>query len=410
VALERAWSRVRENGARSRRDETRDIIREFDAHSRRRLTHIANELKERRFEFAPQTGFVKRKDGKGRPLVVGPVPNRIVQRAILDQLLSFPDVRALHETTWSFGGVPGRDRRAAFREFFNALENGARWYARSDISNFFGNIPREPVMHWVRERVRDPEFVELFGSAIEVNLANLDTLGDDAMLFPLEDGVAQGSPLSPIVGNVLLNEFDRRMNERGIVCLRYIDDFLILGREQRSVLKAFESAQRMLKALSPNLYAYDPRLSESKKATFGLIEGGVDFLGCTLHPGQAMPSRSARRAFMASLDRKLTHGLGMLQLAATTEGTRVPRKRLAQIISDLDNVSRGWIDAVRFCTDASIRDDLDHKIDERLARFDIAVRRLLRGATPAARRRIRGLQLLADRPYEPIVTAKGTVI
>ena len=92
-----------------------------------------------------------------------------------------------------------------------------------------------------------PNFLELFERATQTTLANLAHLGEDAGLFPVADkGVAQGSPLSPLIGNILLREFDANMNGRGIVCVRYVDDFVMLGPSPSILMKAFARAQAEL--------------------------------------------------------------------------------------------------------------------------------------------------------------------
>src|SRR3990172_4979806 len=85
--LHGAWSKVRENGLRSLSKDTREKVRAFDTEAYRHLRRIEDQLRNRRFVFQPQFGVVVRKPRKKpRPLVVGPIPNRIVQRAILDVL------------------------------------------------------------------------------------------------------------------------------------------------------------------------------------------------------------------------------------------------------------------------------------------------------------------------------------
>src|SRR5659263_101520 len=80
-----SWRKVRENGLRSLSKDTREKTKTFDIDSHRYIRRIEDHLRKKIFKFAPQTGIVVRKSGKKpRPLVVSPIPNRIVQRAILD--------------------------------------------------------------------------------------------------------------------------------------------------------------------------------------------------------------------------------------------------------------------------------------------------------------------------------------
>ncbi|WP_458726016.1 reverse transcriptase domain-containing protein [Pseudomonas gregormendelii] len=59
------------------------------------------------------------------------------------------------------------------------------------------------------------------------------------------EGVAQGSPLSPLIANLYLHDFDKTINDGEVTCLRYIDDFLILGKDMGCVDRAFSKAQEL---------------------------------------------------------------------------------------------------------------------------------------------------------------------
>lgn len=112
--------------------------------------------------------------------------------------------------------------------------------------------------------------MNLFERATETSLVNLTRLGDDTALFPLgAEGVAQGSPLSPLIGNILLRKFDAKMNGRGIVCVRYIDDFVLLGPNPSALNKAFANAQAELSRFG--MTAYDPA-TNTEKASLGTVK------------------------------------------------------------------------------------------------------------------------------------------
>ena len=132
--------------------------------------------------------MVPKASGKGtRPLVVAPVANRIVQRAILDVLQSTAPVQAVLDTTTSFGGIKGRDRRKAISFAHHAIRGDHTHYIRSDIKNFFTEIPRKVVREFLAIQLGDDDLARLFLEATSTNLANLEALGDDAERFPLED-------------------------------------------------------------------------------------------------------------------------------------------------------------------------------------------------------------------------------
>jgi hypothetical protein len=295
--LYRAWRRVYENGIISKSIETRNQIKDFSGFALREINRIADHLYKNKFSFAPAIGIPQKRTGKNpRPIVKSPIPNRIVQRSILDVL---QEESAIHQYVFvptSFGSIETRGVTSAVTASYDAMQNGAAWYIRSDIEGFFRQIPREKVLQIISDKLPDPIFNKLLAAAVTTELENLDELGKNAELFPLYDiGVAQGCCLSPLIGNILLHDFDVRMNEGGISCLRYIDDFLILGSSERAVMHAFKKAIRLLG--EHKLRAYNP-LVNRHKAEVGKTEKGFEFLGCDIHPGLIRPAKKSRKRLL----------------------------------------------------------------------------------------------------------------
>ncbi len=185
-------------------------------------------------QFLPAEGLlIPRKGKKPRPLVKSPIPNRIVQRAILEVLQSVLVLESYYKNSTSFGGIKGRKLGVpgAVRAVYESIQSGvAKYYIRSDVDSFFTRIPRSVVLENIGLIIPDKKFKNILEKATHVELDNLAKLGLSASYFPsYEIGVAQGCCLSPLLGNILLEDFDRKLNGRDITCIRYIDDFLILG-------------------------------------------------------------------------------------------------------------------------------------------------------------------------------------
>jgi RNA-directed DNA polymerase len=396
--LQNAWRKVRENGLQSPSNDTREKIRCFDNEAFRKLRQMEDQLREKRFQFEPQIGVAKKRPGKKpRPLVVAEVKNRVVQRAILDVLQRERGIQEILATPTSYGGIKERGVELAVRAVCKAIDLGGRYFLRSDIEGFFTKVPRSLVLDEIARHIDDSDFLELLRRATDTELANLDRLGKDADLFPLDEtGVAQGSPLSPLMGNIFLKDFDREMNGRGITCFRYIDDFILLGPTPSKVRKAFESAQRKLSAFG--MRAYDP-ISERGKAEEGSVEDGFTFLGCQVNRGNLVqPSVEARKKLIQKVRDTLRDGRTGIRVAASGQSERLPRKRYAQALVDVDNIVRGWGHAFSFCTGRMVFRDLDRKIDEMISEFFGYAKNQSFGKGPEIRRRVLGIQLLADTP------------
>lgn len=213
-------------------------------------------------------------------------------------------------------------------------------------------------------------------------------------MFPLgAEGIAQGSPLSPLIGNILLREFDAKMNGRGIVCIRYIDDFVLLGPSPSALRKAFANAQGELSRFG--MTAYDPE-TNTGKASMGRVSDGFEFLGCHIKPGLVQPCRSARQSILDAVDEVYERGRKALKKALTTTGRDVPKQRYAQTEVEIDDILRGWGHAFAFCNGRGVFHDLDRIIDEKRSGFGRFNKQLGESQSPEVRRRLAGVFLLGD--------------
>jgi RNA-directed DNA polymerase len=236
-----------------------------------------------------------------------------------------------------------------------------------------------------------------------VILSNESTLGDNRKVFPINDqGVAQGSPLSPLFGNILLNDFDLRLNGRGISCIRFIDDFVILGKTERSVLQSFQSARILLQGLGLNCHDPFSNTTDAEKASSGKVEDGFVFLGYDLRPGLFQPSRLARQKLEKKVDEHLKYGRWSIGKAKKTGDAFENRQRYIQTLGLLDKVIRGWGDAFAYGNSPNTIGELDHRIDLKLDDFRRWFSKQIEGGDWKTRRRLGGVCLLTDIPTKDL--------
>lgn len=396
--LDAAWRRVRDNGRLSKSKDTQKLIARFAENQHRNLSRVARQLAEHRFKFSPQTGIAKKRPGKKpRPLVVAPIENRIVQRAILDTLQDkVPAVQQVLDTPTSIGGVPGRGTDFAIELVTSAIRDGAHYYIRSDIAGFFTKIPRQRAIDFIADHIEDQPFIDLLTNAIETRLENIAELAEHRDLFPIGDeGVAQGSALSPLLGNIVLRGFDAKLNGRGILCVRFVDDFILLGSDEKPVKKAFESAQQMLSAL--RMHAYAP-WENIGKAHGGPTSGGIDFLGCTINGGLVQPSKAARAELLTRVDSVLGDGKHAIRQALANPTGKLTTQRYIQTLAKLDHMLLGWGHAFSFCNGMQTFTSLDNEIDKRLADFRRFAAKQEQMHKADAWRRVIGVHRLTDTP------------
>lgn len=392
-----AWRKVRSSAIFSSSDEIKREAEDFESRLPDSLIDIQRALSKQAFIFLQQTGVAQKKPGgKSRPLVLAPIPNRIVQRAILDVLqrrVRF--VKRVLGTSTSYGGIPEKRVAMAISDAREAMRAGARFHIRSDIPAFFTKINKDRVLELLRPHLNCEATLKLFEEAIKTDLANIDDLRRKGLaeIFPIGiEGVAQGSPLSPLIANIYLADFDLEMNSDGITCLRYIDDFLLLGATLSDVDKAFN---RSLKVLSKiGLEAYDPR-TDKAKASRGATQKGFDFLGCNVSPGLVQPSEATRKRFRAKLDAEFvaaSHALRYNAQYHDGDGKYAYSSALFRI----DKIILGWGKAFTFCNGTHSMSALDDFISKKLAQLEAEKTAVLAKSDSAAQRRILGVRLLTD--------------
>jgi len=212
---------------------------------------------------SPLLGFVAPKDGSRlRPLAIPTVRDRMAQRAACD-LLS-PAIETLLEDC-SYAYRKGFSRAGAARAIERAYDEGFRYVLDADINSFFDAVewmrlfaklealfPFEPLVRLIEEWIRVPVMFE--GRRIE-----------------RERGLPQGIPVSPLLANLFLDEFDEELLGRDYRLVRFADDFIVLCKDVEAAHQAREDARKALARIGL-------KLNEEKTAVRSFDEG-FSYLG-----------------------------------------------------------------------------------------------------------------------------------
>ncbi|MBI2993626.1 MAG: hypothetical protein HYY48_05550 [Gammaproteobacteria bacterium] len=396
--LDRAWRVIQENGLKSDSRETREDIRQFSIQSRRHLNRLNRQLRTRRFRFEPARGaLVRKKKGKSeRPIVIAPIESRIVQRAILDVVQSIPEIQRTLTAGYNFGGIAGPEFGVppAIAKAVSAGKE-SKYYIKTDIKSFFTAVPRQRAVDLIKAHTFDPQFNALLVEATTTELKDLQSFGDKLRLFPLcDEGVAQGSCLSPLLCNLLLADFDVQMNRRGIICIRYIDDFILFAPSQKAAFKALQYALELLQEMG--LSAYDPRDSnpvEREKSSHGQSIRGFTFLGCDIQQDRIRPTR-AKRSELKQKTRTILHEC--LNSISDPRTALFSRKTSADAILDASRIIRGWGNTYSFCNDERLFHSLDLELQNIFVDFQRRFGQKISSMEILDRRRSFGLFPLVD--------------
>lgn len=227
-ALREGWSRVRVNKGGAGGDGVtlenfaRNLDRNLDKLGDDLLTGIYLPARLRRVTM-PKV------DGGSRRLSIPSVVDRVAQAATLIVLTPTLDPR-MSEASWAYR--PGRGVKDALAGIASAFEEGFVWTVDADITKYFDRVPQQRLIDELTIWIDDERVIRLFG----LWLKSFNWRGY---------GIAQGSPISPLLANLYLHPVDRLIAASGYPLVRYADDLVILTRTATDA----ETALKLLKSL-----------------------------------------------------------------------------------------------------------------------------------------------------------------
>ena len=309
--LQRAWQQVRKNAGAAGIDQM--TVAEFAQREEELLALIHDKLKSGSYRFQPARRVEIPKPGtsKTRKLGIPVVMDRIVGTSMHSVLEEIFDADF---TESNFGFREGKSQHQAIRQLQRLVREGREWAVALDLQSFFDEIPHGLILQLIRRKVADEPFVTLLTRLLKAGVVV------NGEFEKTTKGCPQGSPLSPILSNIVLNELDHNLEERNLGYCRWADDFVIAVRSQRAAHRVMEGTIAYLEE------ELGLRVNREKSQVAPIKE--ITFLGFQLLRGKIRVSTKAQRRFKDRV-RDLTRRNNPLSMS--------------QVIHELNKYLRGWV-------------------------------------------------------------------
>jgi RNA-directed DNA polymerase len=157
---------------------------------------------------------IPKPDGGVRKLGIPTVLDRLIQQAVMQVLQRRWDPTF---SDHSYGFRPGRSAHQAVEAAQQYIAAGYRWCVDLDLEKFFDRVSHDKLMARIEKRVSDRRLLKLIRAFLKAGVM------EGGLVSPVDEGTPQGGPLSPLLSNIVLDEFDRELERRGLRFARYAD-------------------------------------------------------------------------------------------------------------------------------------------------------------------------------------------
>ena len=333
--MERAWKQVRANRGAPGPDGI--TLTAFPDWLRPRWPTIRQQLLDGTYRPQPvRRKTIAKPDGGERLLGIPNVLDRLIQQAILQVLTPVFDP-GFSES--SHGFRPRRSAHGAAKQVQRTIRRGYRFVVDMDLSKFFDRCQHDVLMSRVARKVRDPRLLTLIGRYLRAGVMV------EGVLQASPEGTPQGGPASPFLANILLDDLDQELEQRGLPFVRYADDFVIFTRSRRAAERVFRSVNGYLtRHLRLVVNATKSRIVEAD---------GIEYLGfvfrgqrATIHVSEKNQAKFRRR---------------IRELTGRSQGISMERR-----MSELRSYLRGWIGYFGLAAQLKLFDKFDQWLRRRL--------------------------------------------
>ena len=287
---------------------------------------------------------IPKPDGGVRKLGIPTVVDRIIQQATAQELTPIFEPQFYEN---SYGYRPGKSAQMAIQKVKEYAEQGYKYAVEIDLSKYFDTLNHDLLMNRMREQVKDKRVIELVKRYLKSGVM------ENGMSVKTHEGSPQGGPLSPLLANIYLNNFDWEMSRRGVPVIRYADDIVLLCKSERAGQRLLESSRRILEGK----LKLRMNVEKSKVVSVTAIRN-FKFLGFALGRGKNGYFIRAHAKSLKKAKQKLKG------LTSRSQGRNV-----RVVIQRVNSFTRGWLGYFGIASMKNTRSEWDGWIRRRLRMY-----------------------------------------
>ena len=274
-----------------------------------------------------------------RMLGIPTVVDRFIQQAIHQVLYNVFNPRF---SKFSFGFRKRKNATQAVNQALKYANTGHHYVVDIDLSKFFDRVNHDLLMSLIAKRVQDKALLLLIRRYLQAGIMQ------KGKIQQRKEGTPQGSPLSPLLSNILLNELDTELSNRGHKFVRYADDFSIYVHTKRSATRVMKSINRFLESKL--------KLQINQKKSAVRYVGKMELLGYGIY-------RTRKHVFAL----KVSEASWRTFKKKCKELTRKTKPySFSYRVHKLKELGRGWIAYFRYANIKERLSRLDHWLGSRL--------------------------------------------
>ena len=312
--LNRAYKQVKRNKGAGGVDGMQ--VDELLPYLKENLNELLQSIREGKYRPKPVRRVEIPKDnGKTRKLGIPTVVDRVIQQAICQVLTPIYEKKFSDS---SFGFRPKRSAHDALKRCRTNITEGYKYVVDMDLEKYFDTVNQSKLIQILSETIKDGRVISLIHKFLRAGVMVGGMFEDSS------EGVPQGGPLSPLLGNIMLNECDRELESRGHRFVRYADDMMIFCKSKKAAQRSME---HILPYIEGKLF-----LKVNTEKTRVAYVGKVKFLGYSFYVNKGEGRFRVHPKSILKLKDKIRKITGR----SNGMGIEARKTRINQII-------RGWV-------------------------------------------------------------------